>query len=209
MLKFKNPFGSPFEVETTETKKETVEEFNYVPSTYCQLMDEMIGKRNRPWNADRSPVKPLQVLALPNMTREELIFSRLMENCACKSTIAAIAGFGLGVVFGLFTASIDPQATMAVGADPSKIPTLKEMWLESKSRMRSYGKNFASIGFLFTGTECLVESYRACNDWKNGTLAGAIVGGLIGLRAGIKPAILGASGFAAFSTVIDYYMKYR
>ncbi|KAL3994421.1 Tim17/Tim22/Tim23/Pmp24 family protein [Acanthocheilonema viteae] len=209
MLKFKNPFGSPFRVETAEPKKETIEEFNYVPSAYCQLMDEMIGRRNRPWNVDRSPVKLHQIFTLPEMTREELIFSRLMENCVCKSTFAAVAGFGLGVVFGLFTASVDPQATMAFGTDPSKIPTLKEMWLESKSRMRSYGKNFASIGFLFTGTECLVESYRACNDWKNGTLAGAIVGGLIGLRAGIKPAVFGAGGFAAFSTLIDYYMKYR
>ncbi|VDK69164.1 unnamed protein product [Litomosoides sigmodontis] len=209
MLNFKNPFASPFRVETTEANKETIEEFSYVPSAYCQLMDEMIGKRSRPWNADRSPVRLIKTLALPDMTQEELIFSRLMENCACKSTIAAIAGFGLGVVFGLFTASVDPQSTMALGADASKIPTLKEMWLESKSRMRSYGKNFASIGFLFTGTECLVESYRACNDWKNSTLAGAIVGGLIGLRAGIKPAVFGATGFAAFSTVIDYYMKYR
>lgn len=62
-----------------------------------------------------------QTLTLPDMTNEELIFSRLMENCACKSTIAAIAGFGLGVVFGLFTASVDPQSTMAFGADASKI----------------------------------------------------------------------------------------
>lgn len=61
MLKFKNPFGSPFRIETVETKKETAGEFNYVPSAYCQLMDEMIGKRSRPWNADRTPVKPFQV----------------------------------------------------------------------------------------------------------------------------------------------------
>lgn len=54
------------------------------------------------------------------MSREELFMTTLTENCACKSIVSAIAGFGLGVVFGLFTASVDPQATM-VGADPSKI----------------------------------------------------------------------------------------
>ncbi|KAM3719436.1 G-protein coupled receptor-associated protein [Dirofilaria immitis] len=170
-------------------------------------MDEMIGRKTRPWNADRSPVRPCQTFTLPEITREELVLSRLMENCAFKSVIASIAGFGLGILFGLFTASVDSQASMAVGADPTKIPTLKEMWLESKLRMRSYGRNFASIGFLFTGIECLVESYRARDDWKNGTLAGAIAGGLIGLRAGLKPAVLGAAGFATFSTVIDYYMN--
>ncbi|MCP9261675.1 LMBR1 domain-containing protein 2 [Dirofilaria immitis] len=200
MLKFKNPFGNPFEAETVESKKERVVEFNYTPSAYCQLMDEMIGRKTRPWNADRSPVRPCQTFTLPEITREELVLSRLMENCAFKSVIASIAGFGLGILFGLFTASVDSQASMAVGADPTKIPTLKEMWLESKLRMRSYGRNFASIGFLFTGIECLVESYRARDDWKNGTLAGAIAGGLIGLRAGLKPAVLGAAGFVTFST---------
>lgn len=61
MLKFKNPFGNPFQVENTEAKEEKVDEFSYVPSAYCQLMDEMIGIRTRPWNANRSPVKLLQV----------------------------------------------------------------------------------------------------------------------------------------------------
>lgn len=64
MLKFRNPFGNPFRIGTTEAKEERIEEFNYVPSAYCQLMDEMIGRRSRPWNSDRSPVKPLQVSLL-------------------------------------------------------------------------------------------------------------------------------------------------
>lgn len=82
--------------------------------------------------------------------------------------------------------------------------------------------------------------YRGTTDWKNGTYAGGITGGLIGVRgklslnnlegrhkiincidsvgasllflfwlisAGLKAGLLGAAGFAAFSTVIDYYMR--
>ncbi|VDN03870.1 unnamed protein product [Thelazia callipaeda] len=183
MAKFKNPFGNPFSVQDVKMKDPELPEINYVPSTYCRLMDEMIGVKSRPWNPDRRPLELSQTFALPDMNPEELVFTQITENCACKSAVAAVAGFGLGILFGLFTASVDPQSSMR-GVDATKIPTLKQMWLESKSRMRSYGKNFASIGFLFTGTECLVESYRARNDWKNGTLAGGIVGGLLGFRAG-------------------------
>ena len=49
--------------------------------------------------------------------------------------------------------------------------------------------------------------HRATSDWKNGTLAGGVTGGLIGLRAGLKGGLLGAAGFAAFSSVIEYYMR--
>lgn len=57
----------------------------------------------------------------------------------------------------------------------------------------------------FSSTKIL--QFRGKSDWKNGTLSGGITGGLIGLRAGGKAAVMGALGFAAFSTAIDYYLR--
>lgn len=55
---------------------------------------------------------------IPDMTREELIVSRIMENCAFKSILAGVLGAGVGMAFGLFTASMDPS--LSINKDPTK-----------------------------------------------------------------------------------------
>ena len=39
-----------------------------------------------------------------------------------------------------------------------------------------------------------LQQHRAQSDWKNGTMAGGVTGGLIGLRAGVKAGLFGAAG---------------
>ena len=64
-----------------------------------------------------------------------------------------LAGFALGAVFGLFTAGVDPMSTMT-----TETPTTRIVLQEMKNRSLSYGKNFAMVGAMFAGTECLLES---------------------------------------------------
>lgn len=60
--------------------------------------------------------------------------------------------------------------------------TAREILREMKNSMLSYAKNFAMLGAVFSGVECCIESARGKSDWKNGTYAGGVTGGLIGLR---------------------------
>jgi hypothetical protein len=42
----------------------------------------------------------------------------VMENCAFRSILAGVMGAGIGILFGLFTASVDPSYTVV--KDPTK-----------------------------------------------------------------------------------------
>lgn len=98
----------------------------------------------------------MKIPSLPIPTPEEVRIHRFMDSCAFKSTISCVGGLVLGGIFGLFTASVDPLSTVTGTETVSARTIAKEMY----ERSISHGKNFAVIGALFAGTECMLESVR-------------------------------------------------
>eukprot|EP00879_Flechtneria_rotunda_P017427 GHRR01018260.1.p1 GENE.GHRR01018260.1~~GHRR01018260.1.p1 ORF type:complete len:172 (+),score=18.39 GHRR01018260.1:23-517(+) len=146
--------------------------------------------------------KPLQMPNYEMMMQEDM-----MNNCGVKSVIAGTMGALLGVAFGVFTASLDTQGIDAAPLGETK-PTrvvLKETWILMKDKSKSYAKGFAGMGFLYSGTECLIEKYRAKHDKWNATLAGCATGGMMAAPGGTKAMCFGCASFAAFSTAIEYF----
>ncbi|RIA95899.1 mitochondrial inner membrane translocase subunit Tim17/Tim22/Tim23/peroxisomal protein PMP24 [Glomus cerebriforme] len=99
-------------------------------------------------------------------------------------------------------ASVDP----AIYEQPMK-QQLKATAKDMAQRSFSLAKNFAVVGAIFSGTECVIETYRAKNDIYNGTASGCITGAVLAARSGPQAALIGCAGFAAFSTAIEYYMR--
>lgn len=110
-----------------------------------------------------------------------------------------------------FLCHLSPRAPPHPVSRPDTLP-LKEqfrsMYRQMRARSVSSAKNFGLIGAIFAGTECCIESHRGRADMFNPIAAGAITGGTLGLRAGVRAGVVGAAGFAVFSYAIEYYMRY-
>ncbi|XP_059573485.1 mitochondrial import inner membrane translocase subunit Tim22 [Alligator mississippiensis] len=164
------------------------------PLQYSAVLQYLVGERRAPRALPAAP------------PADSRLAERLAESCGFKGALACVGGLVLGGAFGVFTAGIDTN----VGFDPKdplRTPTAREVLRDMGQRGVSYAKNFAIVGAVFSCTECLVESYRGKSDWKNSVASGCITGGAIGFRAGLKAGALGCGGFAAFSAVIDYYLR--
>lgn len=138
------------------------------------------------------------------MDPQEVFWRNIFDSCPSKMFQSGVGGFVVGGGFGLFMASM--EVGMPAGGTTVH-QTVKEMMQSTGKRMLSTAKSFGSIGFLFAGSECLIETYRAKNDRANSILAGCATGGIVGLRAGIPAALGGCATFAAFSAVIDHFIK--
>ena len=72
-------------------------------------------------------------------------------------------GFGLGGLFGVFTASIDwgNSSTLALRDEPFKVQ-VKHALKDTRTRAWQMGKSFGSIGLVYAGVECVVEGVMRC-----------------------------------------------
>ncbi|KAJ3407310.1 Mitochondrial import inner membrane translocase subunit tim22 [Chytridiales sp. JEL 0842] len=82
---------------------------------------------------------------------------KAMESCPVKSVMALGAGFALGGLFGMFMTSADWQTSeefQKMTTRQQVKATMKDMATKSYSS----AKNFAVVGAVFAGTECIIES---------------------------------------------------
>lgn len=138
------------------------------------------------------------------------------ESCLFKSALSATAGGVLGLGFGLFFGGYANAVDKAVEMEGSTGAKLRVGFREAAVAMRSYAKNFAVFGAVFSMSECTVEKVRARHDLYNSVIAGCATGAIMSTqpRTPMSPQAratqmaVGCGGMAAFSTAIDYYMEH-
>ncbi|KAI0741114.1 Tim17-domain-containing protein [Earliella scabrosa] len=136
----------------------------------------------------------------------ERLMTMGMESCVAKTVIAGAGGFVIGGFFSLMSSSFayeDPLLRQNLSTQQKAREIFKEM---GRGMWRS-GKGFGKVGALFAGIECVIESYRARNDMVNPIAAGFVAGGVLARNAGPKAAFGGGVAFAAFSAVIDLFLR--
>lgn len=71
------------------------------------------------------------------------------------------SGFGLGGAFGLFMSGLDSPVT-------TERMTARETLRDMGKKSKSYAKNFAIVGLMFAGSECMLESVSATLKMRDG-----------------------------------------
>ncbi|KAJ3036443.1 Mitochondrial import inner membrane translocase subunit tim22 [Rhizophlyctis rosea] len=89
---------------------------------------------------------------------EALMMQGVMESCPAKVVISAGAGFGLGLAFGAFMSSVDWGMTTDEFRNMSTRDQVRVTLKDMGSKSYASAKNFAVVGAVFSGTECLIET---------------------------------------------------
>ncbi|CAI5745594.1 unnamed protein product [Peronospora destructor] len=140
------------------------------------------------------------------------------ESCWKRSVVACVAGAAMGVGLGTFLGTFDGAHGELVGRN------MREQLYNGFSKsiragyVRSvyFSKEFALVGSIFAGVECLIERERAAHDILNPILAGGVSGGALGAWAarhsGVKLLVQntakGAAGFAIMAVVFEKGLEF-
>ncbi|KAJ2843291.1 Mitochondrial import inner membrane translocase subunit tim22 [Coemansia brasiliensis] len=140
----------------------------------------------------------------PPTAEQRAAADNFMNSCAFKSVFSGIAGYGIGAVFGLVLSGIEFSSPVDTSASTKQ--QIKTVFKDMGKKSVSSAKNFAIMAAIYSGSECMIESYRARNDIYNSIAAGCVTGGTLAVRTGPRGMAMGCAGFAAFSAGIDWYM---
>nr|CAG8495267.1 4031_t:CDS:2 [Entrophospora candida] len=137
-------------------------------------------------------------MSFPNrepVPKEIIYMQMVQESCLFKVALSGVAGFGLGGLFGTFMSSFEMSSSVdsSIYDKPMK-QQLKATAKDMLNKSYSMAKNFALVGAIYSGTECVIEGYRAKNDLYNSTAAGCITGGILAAKAGPQAVLFGCAG---------------
>eukprot|EP01104_Vermistella_antarctica_P014311 TRINITY_DN4477_c0_g4_i1.p1 TRINITY_DN4477_c0_g4~~TRINITY_DN4477_c0_g4_i1.p1 ORF type:complete len:312 (-),score=90.84 TRINITY_DN4477_c0_g4_i1:1223-2158(-) len=148
----------------------------------------------------------------PDMTDEEKrtmklnkAFEKGAEGCIFKAILSAVVGGGFGAFMGMLMSN-HSNTDAALPKDASTRLKVVTHFKELGKSSWGMAKNFAMVGLVFAGTECVIERARAKSDIYNSLGAGCISGAALSYRNGAKGMAFGCAGFMAFSYVIDKVM---
>ncbi|KAE9046711.1 hypothetical protein PR003_g1612 [Phytophthora rubi] len=135
------------------------------------------------------------------------------ESCWKRSVVACVAGAAMGVGLGTFLGTFEGAHGELVGRN------MREQLYNGLSKsikagyVRSiyFSKEFAMVGSIFAGVECVIERERAAHDILNPLLAGGVSGGALGAWAArssgpkllVQNTVKGAAGFAVMAVVFE------
>ncbi|KAJ2502500.1 Mitochondrial import inner membrane translocase subunit tim22 [Coemansia sp. RSA 1972] len=140
----------------------------------------------------------------PQTKEQKAATDEFTNSCVFKAGFSGIAGYGIGLVFGLVLSGI--EFSSPVDTSTSTKQQIKTVFRDMGTKSLSSAKNFAIMAAIYSGSECMIESYRARNDIYNSIGAGCVTGGTLAVRTGPRGMAAGCAGFAAFSAAIDWYM---
>ncbi|QDZ25138.1 mitochondrial inner membrane translocase [Chloropicon primus] len=157
--------------------------------------------------------KAYEPVVLP--TPEQILAAQFWDSCPVKSVIAGALGGVMGALFGAAFGASDPNASLAVTENQTlrqqmraafQPAALRQSLTHLRARSWSYAKGFGGFGMVYSGSECVIESFRAKHDVYNSAAAGCFTGGALAYQAGPKAMCFGCATVAAFSVLIDRFM---